>query len=173
MKDVTRRRIIRALRKHADRIIKFIGSALVSFDPHGQRAFRRAFQKALGLHLTELNRVLRKRPEPTAEQLKNLLQKAEEPVGQEVGQVEINSMLRSFLRAWLRKLPPFPPGKPPSLTPQQQKEALAEVRRLTTAGGLARKAAYEKVAKTYDVHWRTVQNLWTKVHKQIRKGDME
>lgn len=173
MKDVTRRKIIRGVRKYADGIIKFIGRGLLSFDARGQRAFRRAFQKAVGFHLTELNRVLRKRPEPTPEQLKKLLQKAEEPVGQEVGEVEVNSMLRSFLRAWLRKLPPFPPGKQPRLTPQQQKEGLAEVRRLTTAGGLARKAAYEKVAKTYDVHWRTVQNLWTKVHKQIRKGDME
>ncbi len=173
MKDGTRRKIIRALNKYADGVMTFIGRALLSIDPRGQRAFRRAFQKAIRFHLTELNRLLRMRPEPTPEQLRNLLQKAEEPIGQEVGEVEISTMLRSFLRAWLRKLPPFPPGKPASLTPQQRNKAIAEVRRLITTGGTTRKAAYEKVAKTYDVHWRTIQNLWTKVHKQIRKGAME
>jgi hypothetical protein len=173
MKDVTRRKIIRALRKYADGIMTFIGQALLSFDPRAQRAFRRTFQTAMRAHVGEIDRQLRMRPEPTPEQLRNLLQKAEEPIGEEVGEVEINAMMRSFLRGWLRKLPPFPPGKPPSLTLQQRKKAISEVRRLVTTGGMARKAAYEKVAKRYDVHWRTIQNLWIKIHKQTRKGGIE
>jgi hypothetical protein len=173
MKDITRKKIIRALTKYADGVMTFIGRGLLSFDPRAERDFRRAFKMAMRAHLVEIDRLLRTRPEPTPEQLKKLLQKADEPIGEEIGEVEIKAMMRSFLRGWLRKLPPFPPGKPPSLTPQQRKKAISEVRRLVTIGGMARKAAYEKVAKRYGVHWRTIQNLWLKIQKQTQKGGIE
>jgi hypothetical protein len=48
----------------------------------------------------------------------------------------------------------------------QQKKALAEVARLSSRGALSRKEAYRQVAKKYGVHWRTIQNLSIKTHKQ-------
>ena len=132
-----------------------------------QANLQRAFRAGISLGLWgEVERHLKKKPEPTPQQIEKFLKEIEE--------LEMGSMLRSLLKSMLRKLPPFPPGKSPSLTPQQQEKALAEVNRLTSSGRLTRRAAYEKVAKAYDLHWRTIQNLWMKtVHKQEPKGETE
>ena len=106
---------------------------------------------------TEAERSLKDQPEPTTEQLKKILQ--------EIEMVDFDSIVRSLFKRISRKLPPHPPGKRPTLSPQQQEEALIKVRTLTTRGKLNRKQAYEKVAEDYGVHWRTIQNLSVKAHK--------
>lgn len=178
MKPATRKAIIRATRKRMQKILGVIlppdlSTARRELSTLGLRGretrdthMKRVLRAGLGVGLwSELERVLRERPEPTPQQLEKFFREFEE--------ADLGSMFRPFLGSMLRKLPPFPPGKRPSLTPQQQKEVLAEVRRQTNAGRLTHRAIYEKVAKSYRVHWRTIQNLWTKEQKQIPKGDRE
>jgi hypothetical protein len=110
----------------------------------------------------ELEDALKKRPEPTGEELEKFLK--------EMKTLDADSLLRPSLRHLARKLPPFPPGKPPKLRLEQQKKALAELARLSFRGALSRKAAYRKVAKKYNVHWRTIQNLSTRTLKRPQKG---
>lgn len=107
---------------------------------------------------------LKKRPEPTPQELKKFLADLES--------LDLNSVMRTTFKSVLRKLPPFPPGKKPSLTRDQQKQALAEVHRLTSTSRINRKAAYAEVAKGYDVHWRTIQNLCVKDRKRGPRGDI-
>ncbi len=177
MKPATQRKIARALKKRIEEILGSLPaderaakreiSAALGMRGSLQANLQRAFRAGVSLGLwNEVERHLKKKPEPTPQEVEKFLR--------EIEQVEVDSMLRSLLGSMLRKLPPFPPGKSPSLTPQQQKKAVAEVHRLTSSGRLTRRAAYEKVAKAYGVHWRTIQNLWMKtVHEQEPKGERE
>ena len=108
---------------------------------------------------TEAERSLRDQPEPTAEQLKKILT--------DIEMVDFDSIVRSLIKKISRKLPPHPPGKRPTLNPQQQQAALQKVQELSIKQGLGRKQAYEQVARQYKVHWRTIQNLSTKAQKQL------
>ncbi|HYL46547.1 MAG TPA: hypothetical protein VEU52_05950, partial [Candidatus Limnocylindrales bacterium] len=113
---------------------------------------RGLFQIYLSTELrSELEDVLKKRPEPTHQELGNFLK--------EMASLDPDSLLRPSLKHLARKLPPHPPGKQPTLNPTEQQKALAAVARLTSQSGLSRKEAYRMVAKKYGVHWRTIQNL--------------
>ncbi len=175
MKPATRKKLIQALQK---RVQEILGDKL----PADLRAARRAIRAdvsskgqvsaehmfrtgvAIGIW-SEAERVLKAKPEPTPEQLDKFLSDIEE--------VEIASLLRASLKNMWRKLPPFPPGKQPSLTLQKQRQALAEVRRLTASGSLNLKAAYAQVAKKHGVHWRTIENACIRIRKQTSKGEMK
>jgi hypothetical protein len=107
----------------------------------------------------DAERSLKDQPEPTAEQLKKILT--------DIEMVDFDSIVRSLIKRISRKLPPHPPGKRPTLNPQQQAEAFKKVMTLAARGRLNRKQVYEKVAEDYGVHWRTIQNLSTKAQKQL------
>ena len=120
-----------------------------------------SFQIILSVGLrSELENALKRRPEPTHQELDNFLKEMEI--------IDADSLLRPSLRHLARKLPPLPPGEQPKLNSVQQKKALADVARFSSRRGLSRKEAYRKVAKKYGVHWRTIQNLSTKTYKQTQ-----
>ncbi len=120
---------------------------------------RGSFQISLSVGLrSELENALKRRPEPTHQELDNFLK--------EMKTIDADYLLRPSLKHIARKLPPFPPGKQPKLNSVQQKKALADVARFTSRRALSRKEAYRRVAKKYGVHWRTIQNLSIKTYKQ-------
>jgi len=125
-----------------------------------QRAFGSGVMASLW---AEAERTLKDKPEPTTEQLKKTLDQIEA--------LDFASMLRACFQTVSRRLPPVPPGKSPSLNPQQQKAAFAEVRDLKAKARISQKQAYEKVAQKYGVHYRTIQNLWLRTRNQSSKGD--
>lgn len=166
MNPRTRKKIVRAIEKRITEILRVSSSRDDLSDVKDQRAredWRRgSFEIALSVDLrSELESALKRRPEPTHEQLDDFLK------GMEA--IDADSLLRPSLKHIARKLPPFPPGKQPKLNSVQQKEALAEVTRLSSRRALSRKEAYRMVAKRYGVHWRTIQNLSTKANRQARR----
>jgi len=163
MKPRTRKRVVREVEKRITKILRGT-SALDDLsdveDEKEREDWRRgSFEISLSVELrSELENALKRRPEPTHQELDNFLKEMET--------MDADALLRPSLRHIARKLPPFPPGKQPKLNPVQQKQALAEVARLSSRGALSRKEAYRKVAKKYGVHWRTIQNLSLKTYKR-------
>jgi hypothetical protein len=165
MKQKTRKKVVRAIESRLTRILRDSASDDDLSDIKNKRdreVWRSgSFQILLSSELrAELEGALKKRPDPTREQLDKFLE--------EVKTLDPLSLLRPSLTHLARRLPPFPPGKPPKLSSAQQKEALAEVIRLSSRGVLSRKAVYRNVAKKYRVHWRTIQNLSTKSRSSKR-----
>lgn len=160
MKPKTRKKVVRAIEKRIAEIMKNPlprDEDLIDLkDEQSRKAFRTgSFQISLSFQLrSELENALKIRPEPTHEELHKFLKLMET--------INADFVLRPSLKHIARKLPPFRPGKQPKLTPGERKKALAEVTRLSSHSDLSRKDAYRKVAKKYDVHWRTIQNLATK-----------
>ena len=174
MKPVTRQKIMEVNRR---RIVDVIGS-LAPDRTAALRAVRSALSKgnvnlgtklsaseqseafragvSLGLSdlLDEVERSLIDKPEPSPRQLKRYLAEAEE--------TDFNVILRSFLRSSLRKLPPLAPGKQPRFTSDQREKVVAEVQREKQRSRLPLKEIYKKLAKKYQVHWRTIQNCCRK-----------
>jgi len=167
MNPKTRKRVVRAIEKRIDEIMKNPlprDEDIIDLkDEQSQRALLTgSFQISLSSSLrSELENALKKRPEPTPKELDNFLKEMET--------IDADFLLRPSLKHMARKLPPFPPGKQPVLTPGQRKRALAEVARLSSHRTLSRKDAYRKVAEKYGVHWRTIQNLSTKTYKRGRR----
>jgi hypothetical protein len=157
MKPSTRKRVIHAIEERIEKILKNPlprAEDLVDVkDKQSQEALRTgSFEISLSAGLrSELESAIRRRPEPTRQELDNFLKEMET--------LDADSLLRPSLKHIARKLPPFPPGKQPTLNPVQQKKALAEVARLSSRLALSRKEVYRRVAKKYGVHWRTIQNL--------------
>ncbi len=175
MKPATRKKLIQALQ---ERVEEILGDKLpanlraahreirADVSSKGQVSTERLFRTGVAIGIwSEAELALKGKPEPTPQQLKKVLA--------EIEKVEIASFLRASLKNMWRKLPPFPPGKQPSLTLQKQRQALAEVRRLTASGSLNLKAAYAQVAKKYGVHWRTIENACIRIRKQTSKGEMK
>ena len=104
--------------------------------------------------LSGLDVKLRQAPEPSPDQLQRVLRQIREE--------RFDLWVRSVLMYLVKKFPPFPPGKQPKLTRKQQGQALAEVHKLIVRSELSRKDIYRQVASKYEVHWRTIQNLWTR-----------
>ena len=163
MKPKTRKKIVRAIEKRLAKILRK-GSAEDDIsdlkDERDREAWRHgSFQIILSNELrSDLENVLKRRPEPVPKQLNNFLK--------EMAVIDADSLLRPSLRHLARKLPPFPPGKQPKLNSGQQKKALAEVTLLYSRRALSRKEIYHRVAKKHGVHWRTIQNLTTSSHKE-------
>ena len=165
MKPKTRKKIVRAIERRITEILREAATmddlSDIKDEKERQDWRRGLFEISLSASLrSELENALKRRPEPTHEELDDFLKEMET--------IDPDSLLRPSLKHIARKLPPFPPGKQPKLNSVQQKKALAEVARLSSQRGLSRKEAYRKVAKKYGVHWRTIQNLSTKTHKQDR-----
>jgi hypothetical protein len=163
MKPRTRKKVVRAIEKRLTEILRANSARDDLSDVKDQKVredWRRgSFQIVLSTELrSELEGALKRRPEPTHQELDNFLK--------EMKALDPDSLLRPSLRHLARKLPPFPPGKQPKLNSGQQKKALAEVAHLCSRRALSRKEAYRKVAKEYGVHWRTIQNLSRKRDKQ-------
>jgi uncharacterized protein YoaH (UPF0181 family) len=174
MKPSTVKKIVGAMRKRLEKILGPLPATLPS--AHQQMyvtvsrslkgkvddtTLQRAFGSAAMLTIwTDMEQGLKDKPEPTPEQLKKILE--------EIEALDFASLVGASLKRISRKLPPFPPGKKPSLTLEQQQQALMEVHQLTTKEGRSRKKAYATVARKYGVHWRTIQNLWVKTQKQLR-----
>ena len=159
MKPRTRKKVVRAIERRLTEILRATSAQDDLSDIKGEKVredWRRGtFQIVLSTELrSELEGALKRRPEPTHQELDNFLKEMEI--------LDPDSLLRPSLRHLARKLPPFPPGKQPKLNSGQQKKALAEVARLCSQRSLSRKEAYRKVAKKYGVHWRTIQNLSTR-----------
>ena len=109
----------------------------------------------------DVGKGLKRKPEPTPEQLKKVLKQIEA--------LDLNYVYQAVLKNLSRKLPPFPPGKQPTFSKLQERQDIeSEVQRL--ASRLSRKEAYKNVAKKRDVHWRTIQNLCLK-GKQKRESE--
>lgn len=166
MKPKTRQMVVRTIEKRLTDVLRESAATddLSDIKDEKEReVWRRGlFQISLSRSLrSELENALKRRPEPSHQELDKFLR--------EMKALDPDSLLRPSLRHLARKLPPFPPGKRPTLSPAQQKKALADVARLSSIGGLSRKEAYRKVAKKYGVHWRTVQNLSIKTHKRREK----
>jgi hypothetical protein len=175
VKDATRRKIIDAMRTQIEMVLGPLPPTL----PTAYREMYAGLSKGLGGEVNdatldqafrssvmlglwkEAENGLKDRPEPTPEQLQKMLA--------EMGELDFAWILRSFVKRVSRKIPPFPPGKRPSLKPWEEKEAVAKVRELTNKRALSRKRAYEEVAQTYKVHWRTIQNLWIKAQQGIEQ----
>ncbi len=163
MKPRTRKKVVRAIGRRLTEILRGT-SALDDLsdikDEKVREDWRRgSFQIILSAELrSELENALKRRPEPTHQELDNFLK--------EMKTIDADYLLRPSLRHLARQLPPFPPGKQPKLNSVQQKKALAEVARLSSQRALSRKEAYRKVAKKYGVHWRTIQNLSIRTYKQ-------
>ena len=166
MKPRTRKKVVRAIEKRITAILRATSAVDDLPDIKDEKVredWRRgSFQIILSPELRfDLEKALKKRPEPTHEELDNFLK--------EMKTIDADALLRPSLRHLARKLPPFPPGKQPKLNSVQQKRALAEVARLCSRHALSRKEAYRKVAKKYGLHWRTIQNLSTRTYKQAQK----
>jgi hypothetical protein len=167
MRKKTRTKVVHTIERELTRVLR---NSSADYDLLGIEDERPAedwrsgsFELFLSTDLrSELEDTLKKRPEPTSEQLDKFLQ--------EMKTIDADSLLRPTLKHLARRLPPFPPGKPPKLDSEQQKRALTELAGVSLRGALSRKAAYRKVAKKYGVHWRTIQNLSTKTFKQPQKG---
>ncbi len=164
MKPRTRKKVVRAIEKRITEILRDPSTMDDLSDIEDEREredWRRgSFEISLSAELrSELENALKRRPEPTHQELDNFLK--------EMGTIDADYLLRPSLKHIARKLPPFPPGKQPTLNSVQQKKALAEVARLSSS--LSRKDAYRKVAKKYGVHWRTIQNLSIKTYRQGQK----
>jgi hypothetical protein len=163
MKPSTRKRVIHAIEKRIEKILKNPlprAEDLVDVKDKLSREALRTGSFEIGLSAglrSELESAIRRRPEPTRQELNNFLK--------EIESLDADSLLRPSLKQVARKLPPFPPGKRPTLNPMQQKKALAEVARLSSRLALSRKEAYRRVAKKYGVHWRTIQNLSIKTNR--------
>jgi hypothetical protein len=172
MKRSTVKKIVDAMRKRLEQILGSSPTTLPSAyqeiyarlskglegkvdDATLQRAVNSAAMLAIW---TEAERALKDKPEPSPEQLKKTLE--------EIEALDFASMLRASVQRISRKLPPFPRGKSPSLTLQQQQQVLTEVRQLTDKRGFSRKKAYESVAAKYGVHWRTIQNFCVRAEKR-------
>ena len=166
MKSETRKKILLALRKRVQQLLGEIAadehaarrelSSVLSSPELNRKTLSgaivdRAFRAGTALALwSEAEKDLKRRPEPKKEELEKFLS--------EIKSAGVDFALRSSLKKIIRKLPPFPPGKPPKFRAQQQLEILSEVRRLSTTR--SRKEAYVEVAKKHHVHWRTIQNLY-------------
>jgi len=164
VKPRTRKKVVRAIEKRITEILRDPSTMDDLSDIEDEREredWRRgSFEISLSAELrSELENALKRRPEPTHQELDNFLK--------EMGTIDADYLLRPSLKHIARKLPPFPPGKQPTLNSVQQKKALAEVARLSSS--LSRKDAYRKVAKKYGVHWRTIQNLSIKTYRQGQK----
>lgn len=163
MKPTTRKKVVRTIERRLTEILRATSGADDLSDVKDEKVreeWRRGtFQIILSAELrSDLENALKRRPEPTHDELDNFVQ--------EMKTIDADDLLRPSLKHLARKLPPFPPGKQPALNSVQQKQALAEVARLCSRRALARKEAYRQVAKKYGVHWRTIQNLSTRTHKQ-------
>ena len=163
MKPRTRKKVVRAIERRITEILRATSASddLSDIKDEKEREdWRRgSFEISLSVELrSELENALKRRPEPTDQELGNFLK--------EMRSVDADALLRPSLKHLARKLPPFPPGKQPTLNPAQQEKALAEVTRLSSRRALSRKEAYRKVAKKYGVHWRTIQNLSIKNYKR-------
>jgi hypothetical protein len=166
MKPRTRKKVVRAIERRLTQILRATSASDDLSDVKDERVRedrrRGTFQIILSDDLrSDLEKALKRRPEPTHEELDNFLKEMET--------LDPDSLLRPSLRHLARKLPPFPPGKQPKLNSGQQKRALAEVARLCSRRALSRKEAYRKVARKYGLHWRTIQNLSTRTYKQGQK----
>ncbi len=166
MKPKTRKKVVRAIEKRLTEILRETSAEDDLSDIKDERdreTWRRgSFQITLSDELrSDLENALKRRPEPMPKQLNNFLN--------EMAVIDADSLLRPSLRHLARKLPPFPPGKQPKLNSGQQKKALAEVALLSSRSAFSRKEIYRKIAKRYGVHWRTIQNLATRTHKQRQK----
>jgi len=167
MNPKTRKRVVRAIEKRIEEIMKIPlprDEDIIDLkDEQSRRALLTGtFQISLSSGLrSELENALKRRPEPTPKELANFLKEMET--------IDADFLLRPSLKHMARKLPPFPPGKQPILTPEQRKRALGEVARLSSQRTLSRKDAYRKVAKKYGVHWRTIQNVSIKTYKRGRR----
>lgn len=164
MKPRTRKKVVCAIEKRITEILRDSSTVDDLSDIEDEREredWRRgSFEIILSAELrSELENALKRRPEPTRQELDNFLK--------EMGTIDADYLLRPSLKHIARKLPPFPPGKQPTLNSVQQKKALAEMARLSSS--LSRKDAYRKVAKKYGVHWRTIQNLSIKTYRQGQK----
>lgn len=156
MKPKTRKKVVRAIEKRLTDVLREGAATDDLSDIKNEKTkeeWRRGlFHICLSTELrSELEDVLKKRPEPTHQELGNFLK--------EMTSLDADSLLRPSLKHLARKLPPYPPGKQPTLNPTEQKKALAAVSRLTSNSGISRKEAYRRVAEKYGVHWRTIQNL--------------
>lgn len=166
MKRSTRKKVVRAIEKRLTEILR-AGSATDDLSDVKEAKTREiwrsgTFEIELSDSLrSELENELNKRPEPTDRDLDSFLK--------EVRSIDADEVLRPSLKHLARKLPPFPPGKPPALNPVQRKRVLAEVARLCSHSNISRKEAYRRVATKYSVHWRTIQNLSTKTYKRGRR----
>ncbi len=164
MKPKTRKKVVCVIENRITEILRDPSTMDALSDIEDERAredWRRgSFEISLSAELrSELENALERRPEPTHQELHNFLKEMEA--------IDADYLLRPSLKHIARKLPPFPPGKQPTMNSVQQKKALAEVARLSSS--LSRKDAYRKVAKKYGVHWRTIQNLSIKTYRQGRK----
>jgi hypothetical protein len=165
MKPRTRKKVVRVIERRLTEILRDPSTMDDLSDIEDERErenWRRgSFEISLSAELrSELENALKRRPEPTHQELDNFLK--------EMGTIDAVYLLRPSLKHIARKLPPFPPGKQPKLNSVQQKRALAEVARLSSQRTLSRKEAYHKVAQKYGVHWRTIQNLSTRNNRQGR-----
>lgn len=163
MKPKTRKKVVRVIEKRLTEILKERAATNDVSDLKDDKTredWRRGnFQISLSSELrSELEDALKNRPEPTYQELRNFLK--------EMASLDPDSLLRPSIRHLARKLPPFPPGKQPTLNPAQQKRAVAEVARLSDRRDVSRKEAYRQVAKKFGVHWRTIQNLSLKPGKK-------
>jgi hypothetical protein len=166
MKPKTRKKVVCAIEKRLTEILRETSGeddlSDIRDEREGEDWRRGSFQIILSTELrSDLESVLKRRPEPMPKQLNSFLKA--------MAAIDADSLLRPSLRHLARKLPPFPPGKQPKLTSGQQKKALGEIARLASRRALSRKEVYRKVAKRYGVHWRTIQNLATRTHKQGQK----
>ena len=163
MKPKTRKKVVRAIEKRLTEILRETSSEDDFSDIKDEREREDwrsgSFQIILSTELrSDLENALKRRPEPVPKQLNSFLK--------EMAVIDADSLLRPSLRHLARKLPPFPPGKQPKLNSGQQKKALAEVALLSSRCTLSRKEIYHRVAKKYGLHWRTIQNLTTRTHKE-------
>lgn len=167
MKPRTRRKVVRVIEKRLTEVLRE-GAARDDVsdikDERMREDWRHGnFHISLSTELrSEFEEALKKRQEPTYQELRNFLK--------EMARIDSDSLLRPSLRHLARKLPPFPPGKQPTLNSAQRKNVLANVARLSDHGELSRKEAYRQVAKKYGVHWRTIQNLSLKSGKKRARG---
>ena len=163
MKPNTRKKVVRVIEKRITELLRESAATDDLSDVKDEKVredWRRGlFQICLSTQLRlELEDALKKRPEPTHRELDSFLK--------EMATLDPDSLLRPSLRHLARKLPPFRPGKQPTLNAAQRRKALAEVTRQTSIGAVSRKEAYRKVAKKYGLHWRTIQNISIKSRKQ-------
>jgi hypothetical protein len=150
MKPTTRTKIKRALARRLKGLWSEVFAEELK-DPTVRRFAR--LDANVNEGLSGLDARLRNAPEPRPAQLEKVLR--------EISEARFDLFARAAFMYLAKKFPPFPPGKQPKLTPNQRNRVVAEVHRLTDRNGLSRKEAYREVAKTYDVHWRTIQNLCT------------
>jgi hypothetical protein len=166
MKRSTRKKVVRAIEKRLTEILRATSATddLSDVKEAKTREIWRSGSFEIGLSdslRSELESALNKRPEPADRDLDNFLK--------ELRSIDADEVLRPSLKHLARKLPPFPPGKPPVLNPAQRKKVLAEVARLSSHRNISRKEVYRRVATKYSVHWRTIQNLSIETYKRGRK----